>query len=71
MGGAEHVVVGEEMVEAQVLDRSADPPDSGQIASKLDLRIDGSALRGLAPATECAGASDAGARPVKDQPSGP
>ncbi len=38
--GAEHVVVGEEVVKAQVLDRLADPPDSARISAELDLRVD-------------------------------
>ncbi len=49
--GTEHVVVGEEVVEAQVLDRSPNPPDSGRISSKLVLWVDQADLLGLQPAT--------------------
>ena len=47
MNGTEHVVVGEEVVKAQVLDRSPEPPNSGRISSKLDLRVDDADLHGL------------------------
>ncbi len=36
---AQDVVVGENVIEAQVLDRSSELPDGGGIASKLDLRV--------------------------------
>jgi hypothetical protein len=37
---AEHMVVGEEVVKAQVLNRSTDQSDSARVSSKLDLRVD-------------------------------
>ena len=51
VNGTEHVVVGEQVVEAQVLDRSPDPPNRGRIPSKLVLRVDDADLHGLQPAT--------------------
>ena len=47
VNGTEHVVVGEQVVKAQVLDRSPDPPNSARISSKLDLRVDDADLHGL------------------------
>ena len=47
VNGTEHVVVGEEVVEAQVLDRSPDPPNRGRISSKLGLRVDDADLHGV------------------------
>jgi hypothetical protein len=35
VNGSEHVIVGEEVVKAQVLDRSPDPSNSVRISSKL------------------------------------
>lgn len=49
--GTEHVVVGEEVVKAQVLDSSPNPPDSGRASPKFDLRIGDADLHGLQPAT--------------------
>jgi hypothetical protein len=46
VNGTEHVVVGEEVVKAPVLDRSADSPDRGRISSKLNLRVDDADLHG-------------------------
>ena len=46
VNGTEHVVIGEKVVEAQVLDRSPDSPNSGRISSKLGLRIDNADLHG-------------------------
>ena len=46
MNGTEHVVVGEKVVKAQVLDRSPDSPDSARISAKLGLRVDGADLHG-------------------------
>ena len=37
VNGTEHVVVGEEVVKAQVLDRSPKPPNSARISAKLDV----------------------------------
>ena len=51
VNGAEDVVVGQEVVKAQVLDRSADPSDRGRISSKLNLRVDDADLHGVQPAT--------------------
>ena len=51
VNGAEHVVVGEEVVKAQVLDRSPNPPNRGRIASKLVLRVDDTDLHVSQPAT--------------------
>jgi hypothetical protein len=51
VNGTEHVVVGEEMVKAEVLDRSPNPPNSGRISSKLVLRVDHAGLHGLHPLT--------------------
>ena len=48
VNGAEHVVVGEQVVEAELLDRSPDPPDRDRIASELDLRVDDADLQGAA-----------------------
>jgi hypothetical protein len=45
------MVIREEVVKAQVLDCSANPPNSGRIASKLDLRVDGTDLHGVQPVT--------------------
>ena len=49
MDSAEHVVIGEEVVEAEVLDRSPDPPHGGGVPSKLDLRVDDADLHGSSP----------------------
>jgi hypothetical protein len=38
--GAEHVVVGEEVVKAQVLGPFSDPPDGARVPAKLGLRVD-------------------------------
>ena len=46
MNGTEHVVVGEEVVKAQVLDRSPDPPNRGRVSSKLVLGVDDADLHG-------------------------
>ena len=43
---AQHVVVGEEVVKAQILDRSSEFPNGGGIASKLDLREHDTNLHG-------------------------
>ena len=51
VNGTEHMVVREEVVKAQVLDCSANPPNSGRIASKLDLRVDDTDLHGVQPVT--------------------
>jgi hypothetical protein len=51
VNGTEHVVVGQEMVKAEVLDRSANPPNSARISSQLDLRIDDADLHGSQSAT--------------------
>jgi len=40
MDRAEHVVVRENVVKAQVLGGSPDPPNRARISSKLGLRID-------------------------------
>ena len=58
MNGTEHVVVGEEVVKAQVLDRFPNPPNSGRVSSKLVLRVDDADLHGRQPATD----------PVPDDP---
>jgi hypothetical protein len=47
VNGTEHVVVGEEVVKAQVLDRSPNPPNSARISSQLGLRIDDADLQPL------------------------
>jgi hypothetical protein len=41
------MVVSEKVVKAQVLDRSADSPNSARIASKLVLRVNNADLHGL------------------------
>jgi hypothetical protein len=51
LNGTEHVVVGEEVVKAEVLDRCPDPPNSGRISSKLVLRVDHADLHGVDPPT--------------------
>jgi hypothetical protein len=45
----EHMVVGEQMVKAQVLDRSTDLPNSGRISSKLSLGVNNADLHGPQP----------------------
>ena len=50
VNGAEDVVVGEEVVKAQVLDHAADPSARGRISSKLNLRVDDADLHGVQPA---------------------
>ena len=52
VNGPEHVVIGEEVVKAQVLDRSPDPPNGGRVPSKLVLWVDDSDLHGRQPATD-------------------
>ncbi len=47
VNGTEHVVVREEVVKAEVLDRFPDPPNRGGIASKLVLRIRDADLHAL------------------------
>ena len=47
--GTEHMVIGEQVVKAQVLDRGADPPDSPRISSKLGLRVDHADLHKAPP----------------------
>jgi hypothetical protein len=54
VNGAEHVVVGEEVVKAHLLDGSADPPNCGRIASKLVLRVDNADLHRRQHVTTCA-----------------
>jgi hypothetical protein len=49
--GAEHVVVSEKVVKAQVLDRSPNSPNSARISSKLVLRVDDADLHGPQSAT--------------------
>jgi hypothetical protein len=51
MNGTEHVVVGEEVVKTQVLDRSPNSPNRGRIAPKFVLREDDADLHGLQSAT--------------------
>ena len=48
--GAEHMVIGEQVVEAQLLDRPAKPPDSRRVSTKLDLRIHHTDLHTVHPA---------------------
>jgi hypothetical protein len=48
VNGTEHVIVGEEVVKAQILDCRPDPPNSGRIPSKLGLRVDDADLHGSA-----------------------
>ena len=47
VNGTEHVVVGDKVIKAQILDRSPEPPNSGRISSKLVLRVDDPDLHGL------------------------
>jgi hypothetical protein len=47
VNGPEHVIVGEEVVKAQVLDRSPNPSNSARISSKLVQRGDDADLHGL------------------------
>ena len=51
----EHVVVREEMGEAQFLDGSPDPADRVRITSELDLRIDDTDLHGFSLSLATAG----------------
>ena len=46
VNGTEHVVVGEEVVKAQVLCPFADSPDSARISAELGLRVDDADLHG-------------------------
>ena len=46
MDGAEHVLVGEEVVKAQVLGPFANPPHSARVSAELGLRVDGADLHG-------------------------
>ena len=45
----EHVVIREQVVEAQIFDRSSNSPNRGRIAAKLVLRIDNTDLHGRCP----------------------
>jgi hypothetical protein len=47
VNGPEHVIVGEEVVKAQVLDRSPNPSNSARISSKLVQWGDDADLHGL------------------------
>jgi hypothetical protein len=47
VNGPGHVIVGEEVVKAQVLDRSPNPSNSPRISSKLVQRGDDTDLHGL------------------------
>src|SRR5688500_18210775 len=49
MNGTEHVVVREEVVKAEVFDRSPDPPNRVRISSNLGLWVDDTDLHGLQP----------------------
>jgi hypothetical protein len=49
MERAEHVVVRENVVKAQVFDGSPDLPNRARISSKLGLRIDHTNMHGLQP----------------------
>jgi len=51
MNGAEHMVVGEEVVKTQVLHRSPNPPHRGRVSPKLDLRVDDTDLHMCQSAT--------------------
>jgi hypothetical protein len=44
VNGAQHVVIGEEMSKAQVLDREPESPNSAWISCELDLWIDSTYL---------------------------
>jgi hypothetical protein len=46
VNGAEHVVVGEEVVKAQVLGLRPDPLDSARDSAELGLRVDDADLQG-------------------------
>jgi hypothetical protein len=46
VNGTEHMVIGQKMVKAQLLNSSANPPNSGGISVQLDLRIDDADLHG-------------------------
>ena len=48
--GAEHMVIGQQMVEAQLLDRPAKPPNGRRVTTKLDLRIHDTDLHTMHPA---------------------
>ena len=52
MDRTEHMVVGEEVVKAQILDRSPDPPNRGRISPKLSLRINNADLHRIQPSLE-------------------
>jgi hypothetical protein len=52
---AEHVVVGEEVVEAEVFDRPPESPDGGRISTELDLRVDDADLHGVSLPGSAAG----------------
>ena len=47
MNGTKHMVIGEEVVKTQVLDRSPNPPNRGRISPKLVLRVHDADLHGL------------------------
>jgi hypothetical protein len=46
VNSSEHVVIGEEMIKAQVLGSSPDPPDSARVPAELGLRVDDTDLQG-------------------------
>jgi len=60
--GAEDVVVGEEVIKAELLDRSSDPPYRVGVPAEFGLRVDGADLHGLGPFGWCAAVSAGGAR---------
>jgi hypothetical protein len=51
VNGTEHVVVGEEVVKAEILDRSPYPSNRVRISSNLGLWVDNTDLHGLQPST--------------------
>lgn len=49
MDRAEHMVVSENVVKAEVLGGRPDPPNGARVSSKLGLRIDDTDMHGLQP----------------------
>ena len=46
----EHMVIGEQLVQAQLLDREAKPPDGPRLSTKLDPRVHHTDLHTVHPA---------------------
>jgi hypothetical protein len=70
VNGTEHVIVGKEVVKAQILDRCPDPPNSGRIPSKLGLRIDNANLHRSTPSAATV-AAQRRVQPIRHVNTGP